>query len=184
MNKQEAANFLDISLRALERHTAEHRVAARYEKGKTRSVLAYDQSELERFKAELDRERHRPAIQKSGSFDPNSANSAAPLAVFGDIPPEVALGAFVHLMHFAARHAPALGAAPEGEASSSMTSSRSPSVPTADKTLLSIEEAGAITGLSRAFLKEAISDGHLVARKIGRAWRIKRRDLDGFVDAL
>ncbi len=53
MNKQEAANFLGISLRALERHTAEHRVAARYEKGKTRSVLAYDQSELERFKARI-----------------------------------------------------------------------------------------------------------------------------------
>lgn len=190
MTKQEAAEFLGVSLRALERYTAQNRVAVRYEKGKTRSVLVYEESELERFKAEVERERHRPTIERAGDeparFDPNPAkiaNSVTSMAAFGDIPPEAILGALVHLMQLASRSAPALDGTPTGEASST-SSSRSPSVPTADKTLLSLEEAGAITGLSRLFLKEAVVNERLAARKIGRAWRIKRRDLDRFVDAL
>lgn len=53
MNKQEAAEFLGIGVRSLECYTQENRVAATYKKGKTRSVLDYEPSELERFKAEM-----------------------------------------------------------------------------------------------------------------------------------
>ncbi len=190
MTKQEAATFLTVSVRALERYTQQNRLAVRYEKGKTRPVLVYEQSELERFKAELERERHRPVLERAGGtsfhFDPNSAkdaNTASLLAVFGDIPPEALMGAFGHFLQFAARNAPALAGVPGAESSSS-SSSQGARVPTADKTLLSLEEAGAITGLSRQFLKEAVAAERLSARKIGRAWRIKRRDLDLFVDNL
>ncbi|HEY9299382.1 MAG TPA: helix-turn-helix domain-containing protein, partial [Phormidium sp.] len=59
-----------------------------------------------------------------------------------------------------------------------------PSVPVADKLLLTISEAQSLTGLSREFLREAIASGELKAKVIGRGWRIKRLDLDKFIDEL
>ncbi len=49
MNKEAAAKYLNVSVRALERYTAQERVAVRYVKGKTRPALDYDRAELERF---------------------------------------------------------------------------------------------------------------------------------------
>lgn len=54
----------------------------------------------------------------------------------------------------------------------------------ADKLLLTMAQAQAMTGLSREFIKEAIASGELKAKLIGRAWRIKRNDLDQYVDKL
>ncbi|OKH35824.1 excisionase [Calothrix sp. HK-06] len=59
-----------------------------------------------------------------------------------------------------------------------------PSVPIADKLLLTLPEAQALTGLSREFLRDAINDGTLKAKMIGRGWRVKRSDLDEYVASL
>jgi excisionase family DNA binding protein len=58
------------------------------------------------------------------------------------------------------------------------------SVAIADKPLLKLDEASALTGLSRGILKSAIDGKKLKARIIGRSWRIKRADLDTFVSKL
>ncbi|MDF5718102.1 MAG: helix-turn-helix domain-containing protein [Rhizonema sp. NSF051] len=60
----------------------------------------------------------------------------------------------------------------------------SQTVPIADKLLLTLPEAQALTGLSREFLREAISNGTLKAAVIGRSWRIKRSDLEEYVAGL
>jgi excisionase family DNA binding protein len=54
----------------------------------------------------------------------------------------------------------------------------------ADKLLLTMAQAQALTGLSREFLKEAIASGELKAKLIGKPWRIKRGDLDNYIDKL
>ncbi len=54
----------------------------------------------------------------------------------------------------------------------------------ADKPLLKLNEAAALTGLSREILRKAIDSEALKARIIGRAYRIKRTDLDDFVKNL
>ncbi len=54
----------------------------------------------------------------------------------------------------------------------------------ADKPLLKLDEAAALTGLSRQILRKAIDSEELKARIIGRAYRIKRTDLDDFVKNL
>jgi excisionase family DNA binding protein len=59
-----------------------------------------------------------------------------------------------------------------------------PSVPVADKLLLSLEECQTLTGLSRATLRSAIDDGALKARIIGRGFKIKRADLDKYISKL
>jgi predicted DNA-binding transcriptional regulator AlpA len=59
-----------------------------------------------------------------------------------------------------------------------------PFVPTSDKLLLSLDEAAALTGLSAARLRLAIGEEKLVARKVGRAWKMRRGDVERFVDSI
>jgi excisionase family DNA binding protein len=54
----------------------------------------------------------------------------------------------------------------------------------ADKPLLKLDEAAALTGLSRQILRKAIDSEELKGKIIGRAYRIKRDDLDVFVKNL
>jgi excisionase family DNA binding protein len=50
--------------------------------------------------------------------------------------------------------------------------------------LLTLAEAQTLTGLARGVLREAIDRGKLKAKIIGRAWRIKRDDLNAFIKKL
>jgi excisionase family DNA binding protein len=61
---------------------------------------------------------------------------------------------------------------------------KSVSVEIADKPLLKLDEAAALTGLSRQILRDAIKAEKLKGKRIGRAYRIKRDDLDDFVKNL
>ncbi len=54
----------------------------------------------------------------------------------------------------------------------------------ADKPLLKLDEATTLTGLSRDFLREAINSKKLKGKLIGKAYRIKRADLDAFISKL
>lgn len=58
------------------------------------------------------------------------------------------------------------------------------SVNIADKPLLKLDEAAALTGLSRDILREAIKTLELKGKMIGRAYRIKRADLDIYIASL
>ncbi len=57
-------------------------------------------------------------------------------------------------------------------------------VPIADKILLTVKDARGLTGLSEKRIIEAIHAGNLKAKIIGKGWKIKRGDLDGFVNGL
>jgi len=59
-----------------------------------------------------------------------------------------------------------------------------PTLSLADKLTLSLMEAAQLAGLSRNHLREAITEGKLKARIIGRGWRVKRSDLDAYVRRL
>ncbi|WP_199332997.1 helix-turn-helix domain-containing protein [Nostoc sp. FACHB-190] len=59
-----------------------------------------------------------------------------------------------------------------------------PVVLIADKLLLTLPEAQTLTGLSRELLRDAIASGELKAKVIGKGWRIKRTDLDRYVEKL
>jgi excisionase family DNA binding protein len=65
-----------------------------------------------------------------------------------------------------------------------VTRDERPPVEIADKVLLTLSEAQALCGLSRAVLRSAIDAGDLKAQTIGRAWRVKRSDLDKWIEAL
>jgi excisionase family DNA binding protein len=58
MRKQEAAEFLGVSTRTIERLATEGRLKVRREKGKTKPIVVFDVQDLERIKKE--REEARP----------------------------------------------------------------------------------------------------------------------------
>ncbi len=61
---------------------------------------------------------------------------------------------------------------------------KAPGVRIADKPLLILDEAAALTGLSRETLRTAIDTKELNGKLIGRAFRIKRDDLDEYIKKL
>ncbi|BAZ53950.1 hypothetical protein NIES4103_66340 [Nostoc sp. NIES-4103] len=63
MNKQQAAEFRSVSVRALERYVQQGRIGVRYEKGKTRPTANFDPAELETFKEGLNQPTVKPAFE-------------------------------------------------------------------------------------------------------------------------
>lgn len=59
-----------------------------------------------------------------------------------------------------------------------------PREPLSHKLLLKLPEVSELTGLGRDFLLRAVKGGELKAVKIGGAWRIKRSDLDAYLEKL
>ena len=54
----------------------------------------------------------------------------------------------------------------------------------ADKLTLSLSEAAQLSGLSRNHLRAAIAGKKLKASIVGRAWRMRRADLEAYVGKL
>ena len=190
MRKDEAAQFLGISTRTLELYTKQGRIGGHYEKGKTRPVLVYEEAEVKRLKDELANQNyaHRPIVERavidSGhtpgtngdarfntspsrsalfSSEPTSSASDASLALSSPMPPQME-----HLLSALAALSTARPQIAQAE------------VPIQHKLFLSLDEAQALTGLSRGVLREAIKTNELPAKIIGRGWRIRRTDLDTF----
>ncbi len=165
MNKTEAAEFLNVSTRALERYAAAGRIVGHYERGKTGKVLAFDADELQRFKTELEAPTSRAiALPDKAPTQPTSRALARPDGAANALSIDV-LGAFAQLIHDNARQT-------------------TTSVPIEAKLLLSLLEAQALSGLSRNTLRAAIDAGKLKAKRIGRGWKVKRRDLDSWIEKL
>ena len=62
--------------------------------------------------------------------------------------------------------------------------SHRPFVPIEEKLLLTLPEVQALTGLSRDTLRDAIKQNQLSAKIIGKAWRVKRSDLEDYIENL
>jgi hypothetical protein len=61
---------------------------------------------------------------------------------------------------------------------------RSASVRVSEKLLLNLNDCRLLTGLSEANLRDAIKSEKLKAKIIGRGWKVKRQDLDEFINSL
>jgi excisionase family DNA binding protein len=160
MNKKEASEFLQISVRQIENYAKQGKLSVKKEKGKTGDISVYDERELKKLKAELDSKRApRPLIitesNESNEIVRTFDSRLSDLSKFAEL-----------LSGWKDEKKPAKTVAIE------------------NKPLLKLDEASILTGLSRDILKSAISDEKLRAKKIGRAWRIKRIDLDVFINGL
>jgi hypothetical protein len=70
------------------------------------------------------------------------------------------------------------------EAMASGEKVRSASVRVSEKLLLNVNDCRLLTGLSEQNLRDAIHDEKLTAKIIGRGYKVKRQDLDLFIESL
>jgi excisionase family DNA binding protein len=175
--KAEAAEFLGVGIRAVERYSEQGRLTVRYEKGKTRPVAMYDDKELQTLKEELKANIDppmRPQVMKSANPEQGAsgvngiaATQQQSLALISSIPTATrAVKELADLFKL-------------------FENTRQPTIiDLANKPLLKLDEAQTLTGLSRQTLREAIKGGKLKAKMIGRAYRIKQTDIQEFIKKL
>jgi excisionase family DNA binding protein len=157
MNKEEASTALGISVRSLQRLVQSEKISVTYRRGESgKQEAIFNPVEIENYKLGRDAEVVKPSVATTD--DTALARSDA---TTGD----TALARNVIETIFN------LGL-------------QKPAVPIADKPLLKLDEAAALTGLSRHLLRQAIEDGSLKGKIIGRGFRVKRGDLDRYIENL
>ncbi len=166
MNKKEAAAYLNVSTRAIERYTAQGKLTPSYEKGRTGPAPIYDQTQLDELKRQMDEaaDSTRSAVKldkgdKRDKTDKGDKDSALVLRSGS----RADLAAFIAAIDKA-----------RGQSIADL----------AAKPLLTRDEAQRLTGLSRGLLKEAVAAGKLKERLLGRAYRIKRTELEAYIETL
>lgn len=182
MNKKEAAKFLKVSEKTIERHKSAGKLSARMirvtgDDGKTRQVLDFKESELQRLKEELSGEKVFPIVTNGHAQTKtqtdidgqtqldrlNFANNES--VIVGQTQTLDIFNAFFERIDAAFQH-------------------RKEESDRAQKLMLSIAEASAVSGLPKSYIRQSIKDGKLKAVVIGRSYKIKRQDLNNFVQGL
>jgi excisionase family DNA binding protein len=172
ITKEQAAEILNMTTRAVERYTKQNRLSATYERGRTRPVPTYDEAEVRALAASL-LHPAQPAISNSDRSD-NSDRDVV-------IPPSQALeraGGEQGIAMFAPLVADALAA--NLAQGNGIPRTLSPA-DLAHKLTLSITEAAALAGLSANHLREAIKAGKLKAKIVGRGYKVRPDYLRAYV---
>lgn len=169
MNKEQAAAKLQMSVRSLQRAVAaemekpkeQRRLNVVYKRGKSgKDEAVYDAGEVAAYKREREQVTEREPTPKKES-------NALISMTMGDASRQTQLVALVSAVREIVQAAPT---------HTDVTLSD-----LAVKPLLKLDEAARLTGLSRAILREAIEAKNLKAKIVGRAWRVRRVDLDAYV---
>ncbi len=183
MNKREAAEFLGLSEKTVERYKSSGKLSARLkrivgEDGKSRKVLDFNQADLERLKRELlgsvifpeltdghTQTKTQTDIDRQTQVDSaNFANNE--LSIVGQTQTANLFGMIFKSFETISER--------QLEASNRF-----------QKLMLTVDEAAEISGLPKAYIDRAIKKaGTLKATKIGGRYRIKRQDLDDFIKKL
>lgn len=169
MNKKQAAEYLGVSTRAIERYVAKGKLTPTYEPGRTGPVPIFDQAQLDAVKTEMETPVKPIAAvsDKPDKSDPDKPKRGRP-------------------KHDTAETA-ALALRNTFELPELLAAALRPSESLQDlntKHLLTLAEAARLSGLSSDYLRDAIKSGKLKARKIGRGWKIKPEELKEFTQTL
>jgi excisionase family DNA binding protein len=186
LDKKQAAEYLGVTTRTLERHAKEGKLSVRYEQSQFGEVAMFDLEELENFREGKQTTRIKPTIepdrveQIDRPANPQSQIARSPqtqLELSNPQQPESTLG-FGALI------------APLGALFNNLTraidnhSSRVTTTELRSKLLLTLDEAQTITGLSREILIDAIKNGEIPSKIMGKSYRIKQKDLERYIDEL
>jgi excisionase family DNA binding protein len=171
--KEEAARFLGVSVRTLQRIAQKKRHTPLYARGKTgQKVATFDDETLSGWKDELEREATASAtVAPSDDMQAVTSDTATPAQTALALAGAGRSNALLELINALSNSA----ASRKHEASVTDL---------AHKLTLSLDEAARLSGLSRGHLRQAIEEKKLKARIIGRGWRVKRDDLDLYVKKL
>jgi len=170
VTKLEAAKFLGVSTRAIERYTAKGKLQCTYRRVKSGGQRAmYNSADVKKLKKEIEQEHKTIHQQRQQALEIAQASSAVSRR----------------------NAAPKQSAMPGGAIAErliavleSLKPSDRPALMLADKLTLNLAEAASLSGLSKSWLLDAIHSGKLKAAKRGRSWNIKRADLDTYIKRL
>lgn len=170
LSKKEAAEYLGVSTRSLERYVSDGRLSVRYEESANGEVALFDPNELNQLREEKQTPRIKPVSEHSELAPTTPDKNLAPLS-------GVVGGLLNPLQELMERLILVLSARDESKA-------KLTPVQLQGKLLLKLSEVQVLTGLSREILMDSIKDGSLPAQMIGKAYRIKFKDLEKFIDDL
>jgi excisionase family DNA binding protein len=169
ITKEQAAEILSMTTRAVERYTKQNRLSATYERGRTRPVPMYDEAEVRALAAALMQPSFSAAIvatQGDNNDRDVAINTNQALQRTGN---DEALTMFVSMLSDAMRAAQGQG-------------NTVAAVPLRDKMTLSFKEAAKLSGVPESNLRAAFADGTLRGAKIGRGVRVMPDDVRKYVD--
>lgn len=153
MNKHEAADFLKVSTKTIERYVAAGKLRVKYVEKKA----VFDSQELAMLKENLETPVHRTLVVKDDSICDSETNKLS-LSV---APNEQLV--LVQLLQQLVKN----------EQNKCLY----------QKLTLTLKEAQQVTGLSRKGMLQAAFCGHLKAKKQGGRWKFRYQDLIIYVDA-
>jgi hypothetical protein len=155
MNKQQAAKELKISVRSLQRLVQNKALTVVYQRGNSgKQEAVFDADEVARYKTERDKPNNKPN-NKLVRLPINDKNT-------------LARNATLEFLEIFKNSLP----------------NQKTVVPIADKILLTVSDCRLLTGLSEKRIIEAIKAEKLKAQFIGKGWKIKRTNLNQFIDNL
>jgi excisionase family DNA binding protein len=190
MNKKETAEYLGLSEKTVERYKASGKLSARLRRvvggdGKTRKVLDFEQTDVERLRCELSGDIVYPNLtggqpQTNARTDTDIQTGTdrerpthTDLSRIGQTPTDTSIQTqttnpleiiFASFENVIEKNLEVLRAS--------------------GKLLLDLKDCRLLTGLSDANLRAAIHSGNLAGQKIGRGYKVKRAELDKFINNL
>lgn len=184
MTKKEAAEYLGVSEKSVTTYVKNGKLTVRYEPGKTSPIAKFDPTEVAAFKAsrnvELpimeagnpEAEKQEDGIKKAGNQEVRSKKSlAVPTSNF----PLPSSGPIIQIE---AAYLPELAQALYKSITTEVRE-----VPIESKPLLTFPEAAAYSGIAEGRLREAAKSGEIpTAKNLGRAQKMRRTDLDNWID--
>jgi hypothetical protein len=190
MNKKEAAEYLGLSEKTVERYKASGKLSARLRRvvgsdGKTRKVLDFEQPDVARLRGELSGDTVYPNLTlrqpqtnsqtgtdiQTGTDRESSKNTD--LSRIGQTPTDT------NIQTQTAKPIEIIFARVENVIEKNLEVFRA-----GGKLLLDLRDCRLLTGLSDANLRAAIREGKLAGRILGRGYKVKRADLDKFIKSL
>jgi excisionase family DNA binding protein len=184
IKKKDAAAYLGISTRQLENYARQGRLSVRKEKGKTGDIAIYDDEELRQLKDEREREHGviRAAVVREGTSANDGTNGTGATSESRAI-----VRASTSEVSQLAPHEfiDQLAAAILARQAEQKKQKHEPTITElAAKPLLTRAEAQRYTGMSRELLHGAVASGKVKEIKLGRAYRMKKAELDSYIKKL
>jgi excisionase family DNA binding protein len=168
LDKKQAAEYLGISTRTLERWVKDGKIRVRYELRNNAETAIYDVEELDLIKEEKQIVRVKPSTSDiTIDTTPDTPDSSEII----QIAPGGFLSPFRDLIE---RLVAAIENLRGQDAKTTPASLRG-------KLLLTLPDAQILTGLSRDMLMTAIKNNELPAKIMGKAYRIKTQDLIEYI---
>jgi excisionase family DNA binding protein len=187
LDKKQAAEYLGVTTRTLERHIQSGKLSVRYQPSPNGEIALFDPEELENFQEGKTTVRIKPAIESEQIplMPKPPQNSQGQITRTPDRselsqtpqPESIPLGIGTLITPLGAWLGTLTRAIDNHGARITTTELRS-------KLLLTLDEAQTITGLSREILQDAIKNGEIPSKIMGKSYRIKQKDLERYIDEL